>query len=171
MPVNVEIKARLPHIETTERLAARLADSGPVLIQQDDTFFGCENGRLKLRCFSEAEGELIYYERASAAGPKQSFYVRTPTNDPSQLRQALTLAYGEVGRVVKERTLYLVGRTRIHLDRVKDLGDFLELEVVLSESEDPGVGTVEAEQLMQALGIDATQLIEDAYVDLLNGAD
>ena len=34
---------------------------------------------------------------------------------------ALTLANGQEGRVIKHRTLVLVGRTRVHLDRVQGL--------------------------------------------------
>ena len=49
----------------------------------------------------------------------------------------LSLAYGQVGRVRKYRTLFLVGRTRVHLDRVEDLGHFLELEVMLVGDESP----------------------------------
>ena len=35
------------------------------------------------------------------------------------------------GSVRKRRLVYHVGQTRVHLDRVEGLGDFLELEVVL----------------------------------------
>jgi len=58
-----------------------------------------------------------------------------PTAAPDALREALTLAYGVIGRVRKVRTLFMAGRTRIHLDRVEGLGEFLELEVVLAEHE------------------------------------
>ena len=67
----------------------------------------------------------------------------------------------------KHRTLYLVGRTRIHLDRVESLGHFLELEVVLAEGESPDAGVKEARALMTALGLADDQLIDGAYVDLL----
>ena len=70
-------------------------------------------------------------------------------------------------RVIKQRTLFIVGRTRIHLDKVQGLGDFLELEVVLSDEDTLEGGTREAEQIMRQLGIEASQLIETAYVDLL----
>jgi predicted adenylyl cyclase CyaB len=83
------------------------------------------------------------------------------------LRQALTLAYGQVGRVRKRRILYLVGRTRIHLDRVEQLGNFLELEVVLNIAEPAESGVREATALMQRLEITPNQLIESAYIDLL----
>ena len=33
------------------------------------------------------------------------------------------------GVVKKNRTLYMVGQTRVHVDQVEGLGDFMELEV------------------------------------------
>lgn len=167
MPRNVEIKARLNNFSAVAAKAAAMADHGPIAIAQDDTFFRCDNGRLKLRVFSETEGELIFYRRTDRQGPKESFYVRSPTASPASLREALTLAHGEIGRVVKDRTLYLLGRTRIHLDKVQGLGDFLELEVVLEDGEPLEAGVHEAHRLMADLGIAPSQLVGGAYVDLL----
>jgi predicted adenylyl cyclase CyaB len=167
MPRNIEIKARIPSVESLEPLVASLATLGPTEIAQDDTFFYCSSGRLKLRVLSPTDGELIYYRRTNEPGPKESFYLRAPTASPEILREALSLAYGQVGRVVKRRTLYLVGRTRVHLDRVEGLGHFLELEVVLENGEPSESGVREAHALMGRLGIAPSDLIETAYVDLL----
>jgi predicted adenylyl cyclase CyaB len=170
MARNIEIKARIASVESLRPRAAGIADSGPFEIEQDDTFFGCASGRLKLRAFSAKEGELIFYRRADQEGPKESFYLRTPTAAPDSLRETLALAYGIVGRVLKRRTLFLVGRTRIHLDRVEQLGEFLELEVVLREGEAVDAGVLEARDLMTRLGVEPSQLIDRAYVDLLADA-
>jgi predicted adenylyl cyclase CyaB len=167
MARNIEIKAHVVDLSAVTARAAAIADEGPVEIRQDDTFFACERGRLKLRAFSSEKGELIFYRRSDQAGPKQSFYVRTPTASPDSLREALTLAYGEVGRVRKRRTLFMAGRTRIHLDEVEGLGDFLELEVVMREDEPLDAGVREAEDLMARLQVQPSQLIDRAYVDLL----
>jgi len=165
---NVEIKARIASVESITPRAAALADRGPIEIEQDDTFFVCERGRLKLRALSPSEGQLIFYRRANQAGPKESRFVISPTGSPDSLREALTMAYGAAGRVRKHRILYLVGRTRVHLDRVEGLGDFLELEVVLAEGESADAGVKEARGLMSALGLAEDQLVEGAYVDLLS---
>ena len=170
MARNVEIKARIESVESVFPKAAGLADEGPIEIIQDDTFFPCKNGRLKLRAFSEDEGELIFYRRTDRKGPKESFYLVSPTTSPNTLRESLSQAYGQAGRVRKNRTLFLAGRTRIHLDRVEGLGDFLELEVMLEEGEPVESGEAEARDLMEKLGIRPDQLIEGAYVDLLTGA-
>jgi adenylate cyclase class IV len=167
MPRNIEIKARIASVEALTPLAAAIADQGPFEIAQDDTFFACEAGRLKLRAFSAEQGELIFYRRANQRGPKESFYLRSPTSTPDSLREALSLAYGQAGRVRKHRTLFLVGRTRVHLDRVIGLGHFVELEVVLEDGEPPEVGVREAHELMARLGIEPSQLIDGAYVDLI----
>lgn len=167
MPRNIEIKARVADRAALEQRAAALADEGPAQIFQDDTFFVCPEGRLKLRDFGDGCGELIFYRRADATGPKTSFYRIAPTAEPAALRETLSLALGERGRVVKHRTLYLVGRSRIHLDRVEGLGDFMELEVVLADGEDEAAGQKEADELMARLGITPDQLVEGAYLDLL----
>jgi len=167
MARNIEIKARIECIESLAAVAATLAIEEPMEIDQDDTFFACEAGRLKLRAFSKTSGELIFYRRANQYGPKESFYVRSPTSEPDSLREALTLAYGQAGRVQKHRTVFLVGRTRVHLDQVQGLGHFLELEVVLDNDEPTEVGVLEATELMNKLGVQEHQLLEEAYVDLL----
>ena len=167
MPRNVEVKARVESIDKLLPRIQAIADSGPTEIRQDDTFFVCSTGRLKLRTLSETSGELIFYQRPDQTGPKESFYVISPTASPDTLREALTRAYGQCGRVRKHRTLFMAGRTRIHLDKIDGLGDFLELEVVLSEGETTESGARVAHELLARLGISPQQLIEGAYVDLL----
>jgi predicted adenylyl cyclase CyaB len=167
MPRNIEIKARIEDAQALEAAAAAIADRDPIEIEQDDTFFRCDDGRLKLRVFADGTGELIFYRRPNALGPKESSYWLSPTASPDSLRQLLTLAYGQLGRVRKRRILYLAGRTRIHVDRVEQLGNFLELEVVLAEDEPADSGVSEATALMRRLHIQPEQLIESAYIDLL----
>jgi predicted adenylyl cyclase CyaB len=167
MSRNIEIKARIENPDAWSAKIAGLADEGPKDIAQDDTFFRCDTARLKLRVFSGGTAELIYYRRADEYGPKESFYLRSPTSAPDSLRECLTLAYGQAGRVKKHRKLFLAGRTRIHLDEVEGLGHFLELEVVLADDEPAADGVREARELMVKLDIKPHQLIDDAYVDLL----
>ncbi len=167
MPSNIEIKARIDSVEQLIPVAAFLSDGDPVEIVQDDTFFPCPAGRLKLRAFTDGTGVLIFYKRADAKGPKESFFTTAPTHAPDALRHTLTLAYGQSGRVKKQRLLFTTGRTRIHLDRVEGLGDYLELEVVLADGEAIETGQQEAYAVMARLGVQQSQLVERAYVDLL----
>jgi predicted adenylyl cyclase CyaB len=167
MARNIEIKARIEGIEVLLPKVVALADKGPIEIFQDDWFFGCESGRLKLRVLSNTEGELIFYRRPDQLGPKESFYVISPTGSPDSLRETLSLAYGTIGHVCKHRTLFMIGRTRVHLDRVDGLGQFLELEVVLENHETAVSGIAIAQKLMAELGVEPSQLVEGAYIDLL----
>jgi predicted adenylyl cyclase CyaB len=166
MSRNVEIKARVADLAAVEAEARRIATEGPSDIEQDDTFFSCASGRLKLRELSPVRGQLIYYSRPDVAGPKVSDYWISGTDSPAAMRETLARALGIVGRVRKRRRLYLVDRTRIHLDAVEGLGSFVELEVVLNEGESPAQGMDTAKQIMKSLGIADSQLVRGAYVDL-----
>ena len=168
MSRNVEIKAHVSDRSSLEARTKAIATEGPFEILQDDTFFTCTNGRLKLRMFGKDRGELIFYQRTNHAGPRESFYLVSETTQPEVLRDSLALAYGVSGRLKKHRTLYLINRTRVHLDRVEGLGEFMELEVVLNEGDSLDEGNIEARNLMQQLGIDQSELITGSYADLIS---
>jgi adenylate cyclase class IV len=167
VPRNVEVKAAVADLAAVEARARAIATEGPIEIAQDDTFFACASGRLKLREFGDGRGELIHYSRGDDTGPKPSDYIISATPDPEVLRETLGRALGTIGRVRKRRRLYLCDRTRIHLDQVDGLGDFVELEVVLGEGESVEAGESEARRILAALGIDASRLVAGAYLDLL----
>jgi len=167
MPRNIEIKARVAGWDALWARVEAIADQGPFLIRQEDIFFRQAHGRLKLRRFDQGRGELIHYRRDDASVPKPSDYTIATTSTPDDLVRCLSLAYGMLGRVEKDRTLFLAGRTRIHLDRVVGLGDFIELEVVLDEQESNADGIREAEGLMARLALHRSQLVAGAYIDLL----
>jgi predicted adenylyl cyclase CyaB len=170
MARNVEIKARIASVEALLPAARALADAPPEHIKQDDTFFVCAQGRLKLRDFGDGRGELIHYHRPDTEGPKLSDYVRVPTTDPAALREALRRGLGILGRVRKRRQVLRVGATRVHLDQVEGLGDFVELEVVLRDDQTEADGAAVAHTLLARLGIAPQQLVRGAYLDLLQTA-
>ena len=167
MPSNIEVKARVANPGRFRRLAEMLSDRCETL-QQEDTFFAVRRGRLKLRRFPDGMGELIFYERADEAGPKESKYWISKTQDPDGLLLTLGGALGPIAVVRKSREVFSVGQTRIHLDEVDDLGTFAELEVVIQTDQSVEEATSIATELMHKLEIDEADLIDGAYVDLIS---
>jgi predicted adenylyl cyclase CyaB len=166
LPSNIEIKARARNFADIRSRAEKLSDIPVQVIPQEDIFFNTPQGRLKLRILSD-HAELIYYTRPDQDGPKRSDYHITRSNDPENLKRVLELAYGIRGTVMKTRYLYMVGQTRVHLDDVQGLGQFIELEVVMKEGQSDAEGQRIAEDLMVALGLERGDLIDGAYMDLL----
>jgi predicted adenylyl cyclase CyaB len=167
MPANIEIKARVPDLDYLRNLAEAISDLPVQVIPQEDTFFNNSKGRLKLRLLKPDFAQLVYYERPDQDGPKRSRYFIYETQDPEGLKTVLSLALGVRGIVRKIRNLYIAGQTRIHLDDVEGLGQFMELEVVLREGQSEAEGRSIAEDLMSRLGISKGDLLEGAYMDLL----
>ena len=122
--LNIEIKAPLIDRDAVER---RLGEMGALLEwthRQTDTFFRVPFGWLKLREAQGQPAELISYRRSeSAAGHNVSEYDVERIGDPAKWMRLLSRVL-EVDQVVKkERTLWLYEHTRIHLDRVRGLGE------------------------------------------------
>jgi adenylate cyclase class IV len=172
MPLNVEIKARICGDPQALRTRARALGTRPAMVMhQEDTFFRTVSGRLKLRVPDCGGAELIYYERRDEPGPRPSVYFVAPVDDPVALKAVLSAALGVRGVVRKRRELVLAGNTRIHVDDVEGLGSFLELEVMLSEGEAPEVGNGTCARFMHVLGVGEDDLVDSAYIDLIDGGD
>jgi len=167
MPANIEIKAQARDFADIKSRAEKISDTPVEIIPQEDTFFNVPQGRLKLRVLAPDNAQLIFYTRPDQEGPKRSDYHIAHTSDPENLKRVLELAYGIHGVVKKIRYLYLVGQTRVHLDDVQGLGQFMELEVVMREGQGDAEGQGIAEDLMASLGVERGDLIDGAYMDLL----
>lgn len=167
MAANIEIKARVRNFTDIKSRAERLSDTPVEVIPQQDIFFHVPQGRLKLRILASDNAQLIYYTRPDQEGPKRSDYHIAYTTDPDNLKRVLELSYGIRGEVKKTRYLYLVGQTRVHLDDVDGLGHFMELEVVMRDEQSDAEGQAIAEDLMASLGVERSDLLEGAYMDML----
>jgi len=167
---NIEIKARIADASQCRERIATLVSQPPQVLHQKDTFFAVSRGRLKMRQFSDHSGELIFYERSNQVGPKESTYSIVRCNAPEELAALLKQALGIRGIVEKRREVSLAGRSRLHLDEVHGLGSFLEIEVVMQDDEATSVGEQEAHNLLKALEIPLSALVECAYIDLLEVA-
>ena len=166
MARNIEIKAKVRDEAHIRQYMAANGSSHEVQ-EQRDVFLRANYGRLKLRCFPDGSGVLVAYDRPDHAGPKTSTYTLAPVEKSASLEIALTQSLGTRGLVIKKRAISIVGQTRIHLDEVHGLGTFMELEVVLRPEQSEDEGRTIAEHLMRDLRIADSDLLDRAYMDML----
>ncbi|MBU2497152.1 MAG: class IV adenylate cyclase [Nanoarchaeota archaeon] len=127
--INIEIKAKTNNQEKIrEILKSRNADFKGI-DNQIDTYFNVASGRLKLR-EGNIENYLIYYEREDIEGPKQSDVILYDFNPKSSLKEILRKTFGVLVIVDKKREIYFIDNVKFHLDDVKDLGYFIEIEAI-----------------------------------------
>jgi predicted adenylyl cyclase CyaB len=171
MPTNIELKVRVSDLEAVRQRVTKLTSRKPQELVQKDIFFRNPTRRLKLRIMLPDQAELISYKRADTAGPRVSHYVLHPVADIAATRQRLEKRFGVLRIVRKKRTVFFVKNTRVHLDEVENLGKFVEFEVVLNKCLTIRDGRRELEWLVRELGIDRSESIAGAYVDLLSSGN
>lgn len=116
----------------------------------------------------ETYSQLIWYARPDAVAAKTSQYVIVPIIDAQACRQALAAALGIRGVVEKHREIYLVDNVRVHLDRVENLGTFLELEAVLQPDHDERRGEEQVAWLRREFDLRDEDLLAGSYLELLS---
>jgi len=164
MPLNLELKIKVDsHTKLINLLKKMEAEYKGILIQKD-VYFKVKKGLLKLRV-EGGTNTLIKYLR-DEKGKRWSNYelLKLEGKNPEKyLRDVF-----EVAAVVeKKRELYLYNNTRVHLDEVKRLGKFLELETLLIG--DKLDAHKRFNEIIGLLGLDVSKQIRSSYKVLLSG--
>lgn len=167
MHLNIEIKARCQHQEAIRQLLLERNADFRGTDHQIDTYFEVPKGRLKLRV-GNIENNLIHYNRPDQAGPKASeVHLYQPT-DSAALSALLQAALGVKVVVDKQREIYFLDNVKFHLDTVKALGTFVEIEAIDAD------GSIGAERLheqcqhyLRLFAIAEEDLLQNSYSDML----
>jgi predicted adenylyl cyclase CyaB len=163
MPKNLEIKVKLSSHKEIKSILKKNKIQFEELLIQKDIYFKIDKGILKLRIENDKQ-TLIFYDRNEKSKKRWSNYHLLEidkTDGNKYLKRFL-----EVLIIVnKKRELYLYNNTRIHLDYVKGLGYFLELETkVLNGLKDAEIRFAE---MMSLLKLGNKQELRTSYKDLL----
>lgn len=165
--LNIEIKAKCNnHEKIRSILKSRNADFKGT-DHQIDTYFKVNNGRLKLR-EGNIENFLVFYEREDKEGPKQSDVILFKSDPNSSLKEILLKSLSSLVVVDKQREIYFVENVKFHIDTVKNLGTFMEIEAIDSDGSFGKEKLLEqCENYLQLFDIPKSDLISVSYSDLL----
>lgn len=134
---------------------------------QIDVYYQTPRHRLKLRR-GNIENALIAYSRSNSADPKRSDVLLYRTKDPSGLKEILDATFEIETIVDKHRDIYFIGNVKFHVDDVKGLGTFVEIEAI----DETGMMSDEMLQkqcrdFMTLLDIDDEDLLTHSYSDMI----
>jgi predicted adenylyl cyclase CyaB len=163
----VEIKAKCQDLHAIRSLLKAENAVYHGLDHQVDTYFNVSNGRLKLR-EGNIENNLIHYFRENIRGPKYSEVSLFRSEPKSTLKQILTNAVGIIAVVDKQREIYFIDHVKFHLDKVKDLGTFVEIEAIDETGQiDRKSLQKHCERYLELFDIPESDLIPVSYSDLI----
>ncbi len=163
--VNFEFKARLKderHIRATlKRLRARFLGTD----RQTDTYFRVPQGRLKVR-EGRLENALIFYQRANESRARRATIDMMLLPRRNSVRAILKSALSVLAVVDKRREIYFVGNVKIHLDRVRGLGRFVEVEAITRHGDLKKI-RAQARKFQKLFHITAADIVPQSYSDLI----
>ncbi len=167
MPLNIELKAHSKNQDRIREILKKQKADFKGIDHQIDTYFNAKIGRLKLR-EGNIENHLIHYVRSNEKASKESKVLLYKTNPESSLKLILETAMQVICVVDKLREIYFIDNVKFHIDTVKGLGTFVEIEAIDTD------GSISKKHLkeqcdyyMQLLEIKPSDLIANSYSDML----
>jgi len=169
MARNIEIKVRVDGHERLRAIAAELGARSAGTIHQIDRYYALGGARRqKLREIDGSTFEWIDYDRPEGEGVRSSDY-SVVSYAAGECRLNEILREKPLVVVEKRRELWLLDNVRIHLDEVRGVGTFLELEAVVDQQHDDERCRAGLDRLLDAFGVERAALVRASYSDLLLG--
>lgn len=162
---NVEFKAELRDLPLAMSVCETLGARYVGMLEQTDTYFRIADARLKKRETVGEPAEWIFYERPDSSAAKISQFM---IYSESEALERFGFSPLPVLIVVKKtRELLLLGNVRIHLDLVRDLGSFIELEAMVTKGCDEAACRASIARIRNALAPMLGEPISSSYSDML----
>ena len=163
---NIEIKARCQDLESIKNILKSGNADFHGIDFQIDSYFKVNSGRLKFR-EGNIENALIHYNRNDKEDPKESDVLLYKNPKDGLLKELLIRALGILIVVNKEREIYYIGNVKFHLDKVKDLGDFIEIEAIGNGNSNKNDLMKQCKFYLNLFNIAKEDLIPFSYSDML----
>lgn len=163
--VNLEFKAKCksPSKVISYLEAANAQYKG--LDHQIDTYFNVRFGRMKLR-EGQIENYLIWYNRPNTKLSKRSEVILFKPGSQATLKEILSASLGILAVVEKKRRIYFLNNVKFHVDCVKGLGSFIEVEAQGIPGEEESLNQ-QCEYYRDQLQVAKNELIDYSYSDLI----
>jgi predicted adenylyl cyclase CyaB len=165
MPTNLELKIRVTSHQSLKKILEQIGAENKGMLKQKDVYYSIPNGLLKLRIENRNESLIFYNRNENNKNWWSDFEVLQFANAKGE--KFFNNLFDVEVIVKKKRELFYYDDTRIHLDKVNNLGKFLELETLVIN------GKVDAkkrfEKIISLLKLDESKQIRKSYRDLLVG--
>ncbi len=154
-----------------ERIEALLNSKKAKFVGEDhqiDTYFIINEGRLKLRQ-GQVENTLIYYNRPESKGIKNSNvkYLKLDSSQTKPMKDILDTLFVALTIVDKIRKIYFIENIKFHIDQVKGLGSFVEIEAIGENNESLEYLTSQCKTYQKMFQIKDEDCIDSSYSDLI----
>jgi predicted adenylyl cyclase CyaB len=169
MRKNYELKVKLHNYDVAkwkaESYIKKFKDKQHFFEKQKDIYYYKVGGqRLKLRIINDKSGHLVYYDRKDTTEKRVSKYLLADTGNPIEMDRILKKFLKVQLIVNKEREIFTARNLRIHLDRIKGVGIFLEFEIIYDSLDD---AKEMMRNLMKHFQFKKSDFIKESYSDLV----
>ena len=131
---------------------------------QTDTYFQTSIGKLKLRQ-GTIENLITHYERTFDNGVEKTTVHRYDVNPTEAEVEKLKDSHKQIGTVIKERKIYFIDHLKIHLDKLQNGEEFIEIEAIDRHNEfsDEELKN-QCMALKDKLGIRESEMVKTGYL-------
>lgn len=129
---DITLKARVVNAESLESKLIALGATFLGTDSQTDYYFKTDKGKLKYR-EGTIENLITHYERLIIDGVERTHVYRYDLN-PGEEELKKLFEGEQIGVTKKERKIFFIGHIKIHVDKLENNEQFIEIEVIDREN-------------------------------------